>query len=120
MKNPVATLPANHFKAGLAEKRRQPGLWVTLESANATEVVAGSGFDWLLLDMEHTSLDVSQVADHIRAAKGGTAELVVRVPWNDAVVMERLPDTGLRSFMIPLLQSAEETRSGRRHAAVGP
>src|SRR5476651_1874189 len=111
MKNPVTTLPVNQFKAGLAEKRRQPGLWVTLESANATEITGGSGFDWLLLDMEHTSLDVSQVADHIRAAKGGTAELVVRVPWNDPIVMKRLLDTGVRSFMIPFVQSAEEARA---------
>jgi 4-hydroxy-2-oxoheptanedioate aldolase len=111
MKNPDVTLPANHFKAGLAEKRRQPGLWLTLESTNATEIVAGSGFDWLLLDMEHTSLDVSQVADHIRAAKGGTAELVVRVPWNDPIIMKRLLDTGVRSFMIPFVQSAEEARA---------
>jgi 4-hydroxy-2-oxoheptanedioate aldolase len=110
MKNPIVTLPANHFKAGLADRRRQPGLWLTLESANATEIVAGLGFDWLLLDMEHTSLDVSQVADHIRAAKGGTAELVVRVPWNDPIIMKRLLDTGVRSFMIPFVQSAEEAR----------
>ena len=73
MKTSARVIPVNNFKAGLAQNRRQPGLWLTLESANATEIVAGSGYDWLLLDMEHTSLDVSQVADHIRASKGGTA-----------------------------------------------
>jgi 4-hydroxy-2-oxoheptanedioate aldolase len=77
-------LPSNAFKAALAQGKRQPGLWLTLESVNATEVVAGSGYDWLLLDMEHTGLDVSQIADHIRAARGGTAELVVRIPWNES------------------------------------
>jgi 4-hydroxy-2-oxoheptanedioate aldolase len=111
MKNPVPTLPTNHFKAGLTEKRRQPGFWLTLESANATEIVAGSGFDWRLLDMEHTALDVSQVVNHLGAAKGGTAELVVRVPWNDPIIMKRLLDTGVRSFMIPFVQSAEEARA---------
>jgi HpcH/HpaI aldolase/citrate lyase family len=105
MKNPVPTLPTNHFKAGLTEKRRQPGFWLTLESTNATEIVAGSGFDWLLLDMEHTALDVSQVVNHLGAAKGGTAELVVRVPWNDPIIMKRLLDTGVRSFMIPFVGS---------------
>jgi 4-hydroxy-2-oxoheptanedioate aldolase len=111
MNTPAVMLPANHFKAGLAQKRRQAGLWLTLESVNATEIAAGSGFDWLLLDMEHTGLDVSQVADHIRAARGGTAELVVRVPWNDPIIMKRLLDTGVRSFMIPFVQSAEEARA---------
>ena len=58
MRTSARVIPVNNFKAGLAQNRRQPGLWLTLESANATEIVAGSGYDWLLLDMEHTSLDV--------------------------------------------------------------
>jgi 4-hydroxy-2-oxoheptanedioate aldolase len=100
------TMPPNQFKARLMQGKRQPGLWLTLESD-----VAGSGYDWLLLDMEHTSLDVSQVADHIRAARGGTAELVVRIPWNEPIVMKRLLDSGVRSFMIPFVQSATEARA---------
>jgi 2-keto-3-deoxy-L-rhamnonate aldolase RhmA len=85
MRNPVVTLPSNHFK--LVSRSIRASMCARLPI--------------------------------LRASRGGTAELVVRVPWNDAVVIERLPDTGFRSFMIPLLQSAEETRSGRRHAAVG-
>lgn len=104
-------IPPNRFKAGLAEGRRQPGLWLSLESPNATEILAGSGYDWLLLDMEHTAQGISQVADHIRAAKGGTAELVVRIPWNEPIVMKRLLDVGIRSFMIPFVQSADEARA---------
>jgi 4-hydroxy-2-oxoheptanedioate aldolase len=104
-------IPPNRFKAGLAEGRRQPGLWLSLESVNSTEILAGSGYDWLLLDMEHTGLGVSQVADHIRAAKGGTAELVVRVPWNEPIMLKRLLDLGIRSFMIPFVQSANEARA---------
>jgi 4-hydroxy-2-oxoheptanedioate aldolase len=71
---PLQTLTTNLFKKGLTDGRKQPGLWLTLESPTSTEIVAGSGYDWLLLDMEHTTLDPSQVAEHIRAAKGGTAE----------------------------------------------
>jgi 4-hydroxy-2-oxoheptanedioate aldolase len=104
-------LPSNPFKAALAQGKRQPGLWLTLESVNATEVVAGSGYDWLLLDMEHTGLDLSQIADHIRAVRGGTAELVVRIPWNDPIVIKKLLDSGVRSFMIPFVQSAAEARA---------
>ena len=105
------TLPPNRFKTGLAEGRRQPGLWLTLESVNATEILAGSGYDWMLLDMEHTPVDPSQIANHIRAARGGTAELIVRVPWNEPIMMKRLLDTGIRSFMIPFVQSADEARA---------
>lgn len=108
---PVHTLPTNHFKRKLQEGAKQPGLWLTLESTNSTEIVSGSGYDWLLLDMEHTTVDPSQVAEHIRAARGGTAELMVRVPWNEPVLVKRLLDTGVRTLMFPYVQSAAEARA---------
>lgn len=77
---PSALLSTNPFKRSFAEGAKQPGLWLTLASPNVTEVLAGAGYAWLLLDMEHTCVDASQVADHLRAARGGTAEIVVRVP----------------------------------------
>jgi len=103
-------LRPNLFKQGLAAGRRMPGLWLSLESPNATEVLAGAGYDWLLLDMEHTCLDASQVAEHLRAAQGGTAEVVVRIPWNEPVMVKRLLDAGVRSIMVPFVQSADEAR----------
>ena len=107
----IATVRPNHFKRGLKDRKKQPGLWLTLESPNVTEILAGAGYDWLLLDMEHTSLDPSQVADHVRAVQGGTVELMVRVPWNDPVMFKRLLDTGVRTFMVPFVQSADEARA---------
>jgi 4-hydroxy-2-oxoheptanedioate aldolase len=88
-----------------------PGLWLSLESPIATEILAGAGYDWLLLDMEHTTLDPSQVAAHIRAAWGGTAELAVRLPWNEPVMVKRLLDAGVRTLMFPFVQSADEARA---------
>lgn len=116
------SLRPNSFKQGLKARKKQPGLWLTLESPNVTEIVAGAGYDWMLLDMEHTGLDPSQVADHIRAAQGGTAELVVRIPWSDAVMFKRLLDIGVRSFMVPYVQSADEARravAGTRYPPQG-
>jgi 4-hydroxy-2-oxoheptanedioate aldolase len=101
----------NHFKQHLAAGQRQIGLWLALGSPTATEIVAGSGYDWLLLDLEHTMIDLGQVTDHLRAAKGGSAEMVVRVPWNDPVTFKRLLDAGVRSFMVPMVQSAQEARA---------
>jgi 4-hydroxy-2-oxoheptanedioate aldolase len=108
---PLQTLTTNLFKKGLTDGRKQPGLWLTLESPTSTEIVAGSGYDWLLLDMEHTTLDPSQVAEHIRAAKGGTAELAVRIPWNEPIMVKRLLDAGIRTLMFPFVQSADEARA---------
>ena len=69
---PTTLLP-NAFKQGLRDRRKQPGLWLSLESPNATEVVAGSGFDWLMLDLEHSTVDLGGVVDQAVGAadRGG-------------------------------------------------
>ena len=107
----VHKLRENQFKRRLGTGARQPGLWLTLESPNATEILAGAGYDWMLLDMEHTTVDPSQVSAHLRAAVGGTAELAVRVPWNEPVLVKRLLDVGARTLMFPCVQSAAEAQA---------
>jgi 4-hydroxy-2-oxoheptanedioate aldolase len=107
----VSAVAPNAFKQGLATGRRQLGLWLALDSPNATEILAGAGYEWMLLDLEHNCIDVASVVDHLRAARGGTAELVVRVPISgDVVLFKRLLDAGVRSFMVPMVQSAEQAR----------
>jgi 4-hydroxy-2-oxoheptanedioate aldolase len=101
-------IPVNKLKQALAAKRRQIGCWLTLESMVATEIAAGAGFDWLLLDMEHTGLTLSQIGQHVLAAAGGTAELVVRIPSLDPVLTKNLLDGGVRSLMYPFVQSGQE------------
>lgn len=104
------SLPPNAFKRALRERRRQVGFWLTLASTTATEIAAGAGFDWLLIDMEHSANELPDVQDHLRAAVGGTAEPVVRIPWNEPVTVKRMLDIGARSLMFPYVQSAEEAR----------
>jgi 4-hydroxy-2-oxoheptanedioate aldolase len=103
-------LKQNKFKRGLKTTTPQIGLWMSLTSSVATEVAAGAGFDWLLIDMEHSANDISEVVQHLRAAEGGTAEPIVRPPWNEPVLVKRLLDQGVTSFLFPFVQSAEEAR----------
>jgi 4-hydroxy-2-oxoheptanedioate aldolase len=104
-------LKPNRLKQSIRDKRKQVGFWLTLSSPSVTEIAAGAGFDWVLIDMEHTSNDLADVVDHLRAAAaGGDAEPAVRVPGNDPVVVKRLLDCGARSLMFPNIQTAEETR----------
>jgi 4-hydroxy-2-oxoheptanedioate aldolase len=105
------SMTTNVFKRALASGKSQIGLWLTLDSLNSTEMVAGSGYDWLLLDMEHTCIESSHVVQHLRAAKGGCAEMVVRVPSLDAILLKRLLDGGVRSIMFPRIESAAEARA---------
>ena len=104
-------VPANPFKRALRAKRPQIGLWSSLASHLSVEVVAGAGFDWLLLDMEHAPNELPMVHSQLQAASGGTAHPIVRPPWNDMVVIKRLLDIGVQSLLIPYVQTAEEARN---------
>jgi 4-hydroxy-2-oxoheptanedioate aldolase len=103
-------LPVNRFKAGLKAGQPQIGFWLAMASPVSAEIAAGAGFDWLLIDMEHTPNDAPDVAHQLRAAEGGTAEAAVRVPWNEPVLVKRLLDLGARTLLFPFVQSAEEAR----------
>lgn len=100
----------NAFKQALLQCQRRVGLWSGLCSNIAAEIIAGAGFDWIVLDGEHAPNDIPSVVAQLQAMRGGTAEPVVRVPWNDAVVIKRILDIGARSLLIPFIQSAEEAR----------
>jgi 4-hydroxy-2-oxoheptanedioate aldolase len=104
-------VPANPFKRALRAKRPQIGLWSSLASHLSVEVVAGAGFDWLLIDMEHAPNELPMVHSQLQASNGGTAHPIVRPPWNDMVVIKRLLDIGVQSLLIPYVQTEEEARN---------
>src|SRR4051812_28514565 len=103
-------MPINTFKRAIREGRRQIGLWSSLSSNISVEILAGSGFDWLLIDTEHSPNDLPMVYNQLQAAVGGTAHPIVRVPWNDMVTIKRYLDAGTQTFLIPYVQNEEEAR----------
>jgi 4-hydroxy-2-oxoheptanedioate aldolase len=110
MSNWPGNFPRNAFKHALARGERQVGLWCSLASPVATEVAAGAGFDWIVIDGEHGPNDITTLLPQLQAMRGGTAEPVFRVPWNDFVIIKRALDVGARSLLIPFVQNAEEAR----------
>jgi 4-hydroxy-2-oxoheptanedioate aldolase len=103
-------LLANPLKRALRDGRRQIGLWSMLASPVATEVIAGSGFDFIVLDMEHAPNELPAIREQLAAMQTGTAAPVVRPPWNDTVAFKRLLDLGAQNFVVPMVQSADEAR----------
>ena len=104
-------IPRNRFKHALREERHQLGLWCSLSSHYAIEVVAGAGFDWLLLDMEHSPNDLESLLPQLQAVAPYPSTPVVRVPWNDMVTIKRVLDVGAQSLLIPYVQSVDEARA---------
>jgi len=106
-----AHVPTNLFKKALREGRPQIGLWTSLCSNLAAEVIAGAGFDWILIDTEHAPNELPMVFSQLQALTGGTAASVVRPAWNDTVLMKRLLDVGVQNLLIPYVQTAEEAKA---------
>src|ERR1051326_4323267 len=104
-------VPVNLFKQAVRQGRPQIGLWSSLCSNLAAEVIAGSGFDWILLDTEHAPNELPMVFSQLQALVGGTAAPVVRPAWNDMVLMKRLLDIGVQNLLVPYVQTAEEARA---------
>src|SRR5262245_46739812 len=100
----------NRFKRDLAAGKLQIGLWCSLCSNIAAEIVADSGFDWLLLDTEHAPNEVPDILAHLQATQGGSASAIVRPAWNDAVLIKRLLDIGAQTLLVPYVQNAGEAR----------
>jgi len=103
-------LPENEFKAALSGGKLQIGLWSSLCSNIVTEIVADSGFDWILLDTEHSPNEVPDLLSQMQALSRGTATAIVRPAWNDQVLIKRILDIGATCVLVPYVQNAEEAR----------
>ena len=104
-------LDENRFLKALRAGQPQIGLWSTLCSPVSAELVAYSGFDWLLFDSEHSPVEIAGLLPLMQAASSGTAAAVVRVAWNDSVLIKRALDIGAQSLLIPFVQNAQEAQA---------
>lgn len=107
-----STVRVNALKRNLAAGAPQIGFWTGLRSPVIAECVShSSGFDWFVIDMEHSPNELGDVLAQLQASQHGHAEPVVRVPWNEPVVVKRVLDIGAQSLLFPYIQTAEEAAS---------
>ena len=100
--------PVNKLKKALRQKKFQLGVWSGLCSPIAAEVLSGTPFDWMTIDMEHSPNTLDTVLHQLQATQGNTMPIIVRPPWNDFVIIKQLLDIGAQSFIIPYVQTREE------------
>lgn len=101
-------LKRNAFKAGLKAGERQIGLWSSLCSNIVADLLGDSGFDWILLDTEHSPNELPGLVSQMQALATGTATPIVRPAWNDTVLIKRILDAGAPALLIPFVQNAAE------------
>jgi 4-hydroxy-2-oxoheptanedioate aldolase len=113
-------LPQNAFKRALKAGRAQIGLWSSLSSNYSVEVIAGAGFDWLLLDTEHSPNELESLLAQLQAAAPYPTHPVVRVPWNDMVTIKRVLDIGAQSLLVPYVSTPAEAKSAVSYTRYPP
>jgi 2-keto-3-deoxy-L-rhamnonate aldolase RhmA len=106
MNNPFADLLARRdLPAGYPV-----GSFVMSASPLVAEAMGCAGFDWAVIDMEHTPLDLADLAHMLQAVAGTPMLPVTRVPWNDTVMVKRVLDAGAQTLLFPFVQNADEAR----------
>ena len=101
-------LRKNKFKAAIKRGDYQIGLWSGLRSTLVAEMLTQvAAFDWTVVDMEHSPNELVDVLLQLQVAQQGHAEPMVRVPWNDPVMVKRVLDIGAQTIRIPMIQNAE-------------
>lgn len=94
-----------------ATSRPLVGGWVCSGSALVAEIMAGSGLDWLLIDMEHGPNTLDTVRAQLQAVDGSPATPVVRVPIGDPVTIKQVLDLGAQNLLVPMVSTADEARA---------
>jgi 4-hydroxy-2-oxoheptanedioate aldolase len=105
--------PANPFKQALAEKRPQIGLWMGLASSYCAEICAGAGFDWLLIDAEHTPNGLDSLLSQAQAvAAYPVSHAIARIPVGHGhagtTTVKQFLDLGFQTLLVPMIDTAEQ------------
>jgi 2-keto-3-deoxy-L-rhamnonate aldolase RhmA len=94
------------FKFG----ERTFGAWLSLASPVIAEIMAGTGYDWVLIDTEHGAFDIESLQVALMAFNGSATVPIVRVPWNDPVHIKQVLDIGADGILVPMVNNAAEAR----------
>lgn len=101
----------NPLKEKLKRGEAVIGTFVGLGNPDVTELLSKLGFDWLVLDAEHSPLDFETLQRMMQAMNGTSCIPIVRPPWNDFVVIKRILDMGAYGVLIPWVSSKEEAEN---------
>ncbi len=99
------------LKSRLSRSELTIGSWVTLGHPSIAEIMAAAGFDWLVLDMEHSVLELSEVQSIIQVLDAKQCPAIVRLTSNHPDQIKRVMDAGATGVMVPMIKSAAEAKA---------
>ena len=96
------------------------GAWATLTDPVVPEVMSHLGFDWLLIDTEHTAITIDTLQMMMLMIQRGGTPAIVRLPWNDPVMIKQALDVGADGILAPMVHNADEARKAVEAAKYPP
>ena len=103
--------PVNRFKQAMQNQQTQIGLWVSMANPYSTEICAGAGFDWLLIDSEHAPNDLRSVMAQLQTIAAYDSQPVARIPIGDSTVIKQYLDMGVQTLLVPMVDTPEQARA---------
>ncbi|NNF22994.1 MAG: 2-keto-3-deoxy-L-rhamnonate aldolase, partial [Saprospiraceae bacterium] len=98
----------NRFKSNINTGRTQFGLWNGLTDLYAAEILAGAGFDFVLIDAEHGPFDLRTIISQLQAMSKFSVSPIIRPPVGDPVIIKQLLDAGAQTLLIPMVETAAQ------------
>jgi len=86
------------------------GSWITLGDGAVAEILSRAGYDWLVVDMEHSAITLPQAQDLIRVIELADVMPLVRVGENDPALIKRVMDAGAHGVIVPMVNSKDDAR----------
>ena len=103
-------MPKNIFKQRLREGQWQVGLFAGMANSVSMEILAGTGFDWLVIDAEHTPNNPASVLMQLQAAAPYPVQMLVRPTSHDATLIKQYLDAGAQTLLVPLVDNAVQAQ----------
>jgi 2-dehydro-3-deoxyglucarate aldolase len=101
----------SRLKARLAAGEPCIGSWITLGHPAIAEIMADAGFDWLAIDLEHTTIGLRETQELIRVIESAGVAPLIRLTSNDQHQAKRLLDAGAAGVIVPMINTADQARA---------
>lgn len=111
---------AKPFLAQLRAGEPSLGVWLNLRGIAATEITAQAGYDWVLLDQEHSPRSIEELGYTLGVLRGFAQHAIVRAPSGDAHTLSQLLDAGVTTLMVPMLETREQAEHFVRSCSFPP
>src|SRR6218665_920942 len=121
--------PTNLFKQAIAQRQAQIGLWLGLADAYSAELLASTGYDWLLVDGGPAPHDLRSILHQLQAIASATSALpagapaphpIARVPIGEQTLIKQYLDIGVQTLLVPMVDTAEQAQALVRATRYAP